>query len=90
MFTAARYRIRMKQVAVVEIGQRFQSIGTLSRAPIYTYEVRDVFRSRVDQVEYARLVLVDDRTYQKSVATTALLSRRLFLPLPTNGQALTT
>ena len=80
----------MKQAAVIEIGQRFQSIGTLSEAPIYTYEVRDVFRSHVDQVEYARLVLVDDRTHQKSVATAALLNPRLFIPMPTNGQSLKT
>jgi hypothetical protein len=85
MFTAARYRIGMRQAAVVAIGQRFQSIGTLSRAPIYIYEVQDVFRSRVDQLEYARLALIDDRTYQKSVATAALLNRRLFIPLSTDG-----
>ncbi len=75
----------MKQPPVVEIGQRFQSVGTLTGEPIFTYEVQAIFRSRVDQVEYARLVRVDERTQQKSVATE---NPRIFIPLPGNGQAI--
>ena len=78
----------MKQPPAIEIGQRFQSVGTLTGEPIFTYEVQAIFRSRVDQVEYARLVRVDERTQQKSVATEALLNRRIFIPLPANGQAI--
>jgi hypothetical protein len=70
----------MKRVMQVEVGQRFQSIGTITGTPAFTYEVQAVFISSVDQVRYARLVSVDDRTQTKSVASAILLNRRHFIP----------
>ena len=71
----------MKRAMQVEVGQRFQSIGTITGAPAFTYEVQAVFVSNVDQVQYARLVSVDDRTQMKSVASAILLNRRHFIPV---------
>jgi hypothetical protein len=71
----------MKQMAKVEVGQKFRSIGTVTGTPVFTYEVQALFRSRVDQVDYARLALVDDHTQLKSIATAVLLNPRHFIPL---------
>jgi hypothetical protein len=71
----------MRKHLTVEVGQRFQSIGTVSGAPMFTYRVDKLFQSRVDGVEYARLVQVDDPSRCKSVAAAVLLNARQFIPV---------
>lgn len=71
----------MKQLPQVEVGQRFQSIGTITGAPAFVYEVQAVFTSKVDQVPYVRLAAIDDKTQLKSVASSILLDRRHFVPV---------
>ncbi len=69
----------MKRAQQVEVGQRFQSIGTVTGTPVFTYEVQAVFTSNVDKVRYVRLVSVDDKTQVKSVASSSLLNPRHFI-----------
>jgi len=71
----------MKEVPQIEVGQRFQSIGTITGAPAFIYEVQAVFTSKVDQLPYVRLVAIDDKTQMKSVASSILLNRRHFVPV---------
>jgi hypothetical protein len=73
----------------IEIGQRFQSIGTVTRAPAFTYEVKALFRSKVDDVDYARLVQIGEPTQQKSISAAMLRNPRHFVPVaaPAEGQA---
>jgi hypothetical protein len=77
----------MKRVTEVEVGQRFQSIGTITGAPAFIYEVQAVFTSNVDRLRYARLVSVDDRTQMKSVVSAILLNPRHFIQVarPASG-----
>lgn len=72
----------MKNAPKVEVGQRYQSLGAVTRAPVFTYRVEQLFHSKVDKVEYARLVQVDDTSRSKSVAAAALLNPRHFKPVP--------
>lgn len=71
----------MKQHTKVEVGQHYQSLGAVTRAPVFTYRVAQLFQSKVDHIEYARLVQVDDPSRSKSVAATALLNPRQFKPV---------
>jgi hypothetical protein len=68
----------MRRLRKVEIGQRFQSIGAITGAPASIYEVRSLFRSRIDQLEYVRLAAIDDPTAIKSIALATLLNPRQF------------
>jgi hypothetical protein len=68
----------LRKCKKVEVGQRFQSIGAITGVPAAIYEVRSLFRSRIDQVEYARLAVVDDPTAIKSIAIAALLNPAQF------------
>ncbi|HYM04787.1 MAG TPA: hypothetical protein VET85_17675 [Stellaceae bacterium] len=77
----------MKRALQIEVGQRFQSIGTITGAPAFTYEVQAVFTSKVDQLHYARLVSVDDKTQIKSVASAILLNPRHFVPVASPAAA---
>jgi hypothetical protein len=79
----------MKRLEKIEIGQRFQSIGTVTRSPAFTYEVQALFRSKVDDVDYARLVQIGEPTQQKSISAAMLHNPRHFLPVigPTDGQS---
>lgn len=74
----------MKQIAKVEIGQRFQSIG-LTGKPTGAYEVQALFRSRVDRLDYARIVDLSDSTHTKVFAVAALVNPRHFVPMPLVG-----
>jgi hypothetical protein len=71
----------MKNHPKVEVGQCFQSLGAVTLAPVFTYRVAQLFQSKVDHVEYARLVQVDDPSRTKSVAAAALLNPRHFKPV---------
>ena len=71
----------MKQRGKVEIGQFYQSIGTITGAPVFTYRVAHLFESKVDHVEYARIVQIGDPSRTKSVAAHVLLNLRHFLPV---------
>jgi hypothetical protein len=71
----------MKTQPKVEVGQRYQSLGAVTRAPVFTYRVAQLFESKFDHVEYARLEQVDDPTRSKSIAATALLNPRYFKPV---------
>jgi hypothetical protein len=71
----------MKQNAKVEIGQRFQSLG-LTGKPTGAYEVQEIFRSRVDRLDYARIVDLTDSSHTKVFALAALANPRHFLPMP--------
>jgi len=71
----------MKRVIEVQVGQRFQSIGTVTGAPAFTYEVEAVFTSKVDRLRYVRLVAVDDKTQTKSIVSSILLNPRHFIPV---------
>jgi hypothetical protein len=75
----------MKRVTRIEVGQRFQSIGTITGAPAFTYEVQAVFTSKVDRLLYARLVAVDDKTLTKSVVSAILYNPRHFIPVAAVG-----
>jgi len=75
----------MKRLTEVEVGHRFQSIGTITGAPAFVYEVEAVFTSKVDRLRYARLVSVDDRTQMKSVVTAILLNPRHFIQVAPPG-----
>jgi hypothetical protein len=68
----------MRRLRKVEIGQRFQSIGAITRAPASTYQVQSLFRSQIDQLEYARLAAIDDPTIIKSIGLSTLLNPRQF------------
>ena len=73
----------MKRAVKVEVGQRFQAIGTVTGTPTFGYEVQAVFCSPLDQVTYARLVQIGDKTRIKSIAVASLVNPRHFIPLPT-------
>jgi hypothetical protein len=73
----------MKRLEKIEIGQRFQSIGTVTRTPAFTYEVKALFRSKVDDVDYARLVQIGEPTQQKSISAAMLRNPRHFVPVAT-------
>ena len=79
----------MKRTEKIEIGQRFQSIGTITGNPAFTYEVRALFRSKVDDVDYARLVQIGEPTQQKSISAAMLRNPRHFVPVapPADGQS---
>jgi hypothetical protein len=68
----------LRKLKKIEVGQRFQSIGAITGVPTSVYEVQSLFRSRIDQVEYARLAVVDDPTAIKSIAISALLNPAQF------------
>ncbi len=68
----------MRRFKNVEVGQRFRSIGVITGTPTSTYEVQSVFRSRIDQREYARLADIDDPTLTKSITVSTLLNARQF------------
>jgi hypothetical protein len=90
LWDSSRFRSEsmvMKQVPQVEVGQRFQSIGTITGTPAFTYEVQAVFTSKVDQLPYVRLVAVDDKTQMKSVASSILLNPRHFVPVAARPSA---
>jgi hypothetical protein len=71
----------MKQRAKVEIGQHYQSVGTITGTPVFTYRVEHLFQSKVDKVEYARLSQIGDTSRLKSVAASILLNPRHFIPV---------
>jgi hypothetical protein len=71
----------VKQRAKVEIGQHYQSVGTVTGTPVFTYRVAQLFQSKVDNVEYARLSQIGDPSRSKSVAAAVLLNPRHFLPV---------
>ena len=71
----------MKQRAKVEVGQHYQSVGTITGAPVFTYRVEHLFQSKVDKVEYARLSQIGDTSRLKSVAAAILLNPRHFIPV---------
>jgi len=71
----------VKQRAKVEVGQHYQSVGTITGAPVFTYRVEHLFQSKVDKVEYARLSQIGDTSRLKSVAAAILLNPRHFIPV---------
>jgi hypothetical protein len=71
----------MKPQPKVEVGQCYQSLGAVTRAPVFTYRVAQLFQSKFDKVDYARLEQVGDPTRSKSIAATALLNPRYFKPV---------
>jgi hypothetical protein len=71
----------MKHRPKVEIGQRYQSLGAVTGTPVFTYRVDQLFQSKVDNVEYARLVQIGDPSRTKSVAAAILLNARHFIPV---------
>lgn len=71
----------MKQRPKVEVGQLYQSVGTVTGTPVFTYRVVQLFQSKVDNVEYARLAQIGDLSRSKSVAASVLLSPRHFIPV---------
>jgi hypothetical protein len=71
----------MKQRGKVELGQHYQSVGTITGTPVFTYRVVQLFQSKVDNVEYARLAQVGEPSRSKSVAAAVLLNPRHFLPV---------
>ena len=71
----------MKQRAKVEIGQHYQSVGTITGTPVFTYRVDHLFQSKVDKVEYARLTQIGDSSRCKSLAAAILLNPRHFIPV---------
>lgn len=77
----------MKQRLKVEVGQRYQSVGTITGAPVFTYRVAELFQSKVDKMEYARLEQVDEPSRSKSIAAAALLNTRHFIALDNNVAA---
>ena len=74
----------MKRISKVQMGQRFRSIGVTGR-PTYVYEVQAMFRSTVDQHDYARLVETVDRTRTKTICLATLMDPRHFMPLPADS-----
>lgn len=74
----------MKQRLKVEVGQRYQSVGTITGTPVFTYRVAELFQSKVDKMEYARLEQVDEPSRSKSIAAAALLNTRHFIPVDSN------
>jgi hypothetical protein len=70
----------MKHSAKIEIGQRFRSIGVTGK-PTGAYEVQALFRSRVDRLDYARIVDLSDSSHTKVYAIAALANPRHFLPM---------
>jgi len=73
--------VKAKQRTKVEIGQQYQSVGTVTGTPVFTYRVADLFKSKVDHVEYARLSQIGDPSRSKSVAAAVLLNPRHFIPV---------
>jgi hypothetical protein len=67
----------MKRIVKIEVGQKLRSIGVTGR-PTYVYVVDAIFRSNIDQREYARLVEAVDRTHTKTIVLATLLDPRHF------------
>ena len=74
----------MKRISKVQVGQRFRAIGVTGK-PTYAYEVEAMFRSNIDEHEYARLVEIIDRTRTKTIAVATLMDPRDYVPLPLDG-----
>ena len=71
----------MRRLKTVEIGNRFQSIGAVTGAPTRMWEVRKLFRSRVDELDYAQLACVEEPTLMKSIGVAVLLDPKHFTPV---------
>lgn len=74
----------MKRISKVQVGQRFRAIGVTGK-PTYTYEVQAMFRSNIDEHDYARLVEMIDQTRTKTIAVATLMDPRHFTLLPADG-----
>ncbi|HYM27766.1 MAG TPA: hypothetical protein VET66_06435 [Steroidobacteraceae bacterium] len=74
----------MKRISKVQVGQKFRAIGVTGK-PTYTYEVQAMFRSNIDEHDYARLVEMIDQTRTKTTAVATLMDPRHFVPLPVDG-----
>jgi hypothetical protein len=74
----------MKRITKVHVGQRFRAIGVTGK-PTYTYEVQAMFRSNIDEHDYARLVEIVDKTRTKTIAVSTLMDPRHFVPLPVDA-----
>ena len=74
----------MKRISKVQVGQKFRAIGVTGK-PTYTYEVQAMFRSNIDEHDYARLVEMIDQTRTKTIAVVTLMDPRHFVPLPVDG-----
>ena len=71
----------MKRINKVQVGQKFRAIDVTGK-PTYAYEVQAMFRSSIDQHEYARLVELVDRTRTKTIAVATLMDPRDYVPMP--------
>ena len=74
----------MKRITKVQVGQKFRAIGVTGK-PTYTYQVQAMFRSNIDEHDYARLVEMIDQTRTKTIAVATLMDPRHFVPLPVDG-----
>jgi hypothetical protein len=72
----------MAQSRTVEVGQRFRGLASTPGRWMPTWEVKEVFTSRIDGVEYARVAAVDDPAREKTIAVSALLDPRLHVAEP--------
>jgi hypothetical protein len=65
----------------IQIGRRYRAADARVQ-PSGTWEVLELFRSRIDNLVYARLALVGDASRIKSLSTIALEDTRRFRPEP--------
>ncbi|MBX6368647.1 MAG: hypothetical protein IRZ04_11735 [Rhodospirillales bacterium] len=74
----------MTNDTIVRIGSRYRTAETrtISRQ---VWEVLDVFRSRVDNVLYARISMVGDPSRMKTLSVAALEDTRHFIAEPSEG-----
>src|SRR5258708_14534967 len=71
----------MKRINKVQVGQRFRAIGVTGK-PTYAYEVEAMFRSNIDEHDYARLVEIVHRTRTKTIAVATPMDPPDYGPLP--------
>jgi hypothetical protein len=82
------YLVVMAQLRTLEIGQRFRGLASTPGRWMPTWEVAEIFTSRIDGVEYARVRAVNDPGREKTIAVSALLDPRLHVeerPAPHGG-----
>src|SRR5260370_11138173 len=76
----------MKRINKVQVGKRFRAIGVTGK-PTYAYEVEAMFRSNIDEHDYARLVEIVDRTRTNTIAVATLMDPPRYGPPPLDGAA---
>jgi hypothetical protein len=72
----------MTHDTTIRVGTRYRALDAARPLSNQTWEVLEVFRSRVDNVLYARIAMVGDPSRMKTLSVAALEDTRRFAAEP--------